>query len=93
MFNGYGDQVAGLYAGIDLNARPVRVLYGALHFLTYAVLDRLAALDFSATTGSWMAYRALAAAVSHDIYRRPFIAVGFTAFALMIPLAARRRPA
>jgi sulfoxide reductase heme-binding subunit YedZ len=61
--------------------------YGALHFLTYAVLDRLAAQDFSATTVSWMASRALAAAVSHDIYRRPFIAVGFTAFALMIPLA------
>jgi len=61
--------------------------YGALHFLTYVILDRLAGLDLSDTNGSWMAARALAAAVSGDICKRPFIAVGFTAFALMIPLA------
>lgn len=62
-------------------------LYGGLHFLTYVALDRLAGLDLSETNLSWMAYRALAAAVSRDIYKRPFIAAGFTAFALMIPLA------
>jgi sulfoxide reductase heme-binding subunit YedZ len=62
-------------------------LYGGLHFLTYVVLDRLAGLDYSETNVSWTAYRALVAAVSRDIYKRPFIAVGFTAFALMIPLA------
>ena len=62
-------------------------LYGSLHFLTYVILDRLAGLDLSETNASWMIYRALAAAVSRDIYKRPFIAVGFTAFALMIPLA------
>ena len=61
--------------------------YGGLHFLTYLILDRLAGVDFSDTNGWWMVYRALAAAVSRDIYKRPFIAVGFTAFAVMIPLA------
>jgi len=61
--------------------------YGSLHVLTYVILDRLAGLDLSETNASWMAARALVAAVSGDIYKRPFIAVGFTAFALMIPLA------
>jgi len=63
-------------------------LYGGLHVLTYVILDRLAGLDLSGVNDSWMVSRALAAAVSRDIYKRPFIAVGFTAFALMIPLAA-----
>ena len=62
--------------------------YGGLHFLTYVVLDRLSGLDASDTHGAWMACRTLVAAVTHDIRQRPFIAVGFTAFALMIPLAA-----
>lgn len=61
--------------------------YGGLHFLTYVIFDRLAGLDFSETNVSWMTCRALSAAVSRDIYKRPFIAVGFTALALMIPLA------
>jgi methionine sulfoxide reductase heme-binding subunit len=61
--------------------------YGGLHFLTYIILDRLASLDLSETNVSWVAGRALGAAVSHDIIKRPFIAVGFTAFAIMIPLA------
>jgi sulfoxide reductase heme-binding subunit YedZ len=61
--------------------------YGGLHLLTYVILDRLAGLDPFDMNGSWMVPRALAAAVSGDIYKRPFIAVGFTAFALMIPLA------
>src|SRR5262245_35338411 len=61
--------------------------YGGLHFATYVIFDRLAGLDFSEAKGGWLASRALAAAVRLDIYQRPFIAVGFTAFALMIPLA------
>jgi sulfoxide reductase heme-binding subunit YedZ len=61
--------------------------YGGLHFSTYVIFDRLAGLDFSETNVSWMTFRALSAAVSRDIYKRPFIAVGFTALALMIPLA------
>jgi len=61
--------------------------YGSLHFLTYVVLDRLAGLDLSDTNASWMAGRSLVAAVGRDVYKRPFVAVGFTAFTLMIPLA------
>jgi sulfoxide reductase heme-binding subunit YedZ len=61
--------------------------YGGLHFLTYVILDRFAGTDLSDMDGSWVALRALAEAVSRDISKRPFIAVGFTAFALMIPLA------
>jgi len=59
---------------------PVRVrrelglfafFYASLHFLVYVFLDQ--ALDLSA--------------IFLDIAKRPFITVGFTAFALMIPLA------
>src|SRR5262245_10702797 len=51
--------------------------YGVLHFLTYIILDRFAGLDLSEMNASWMTLRALAAAVSSDIYKRPFIGVGF----------------
>lgn len=61
-------------------------LYGSVHFLTYLILDRLAGLDLAETNVSWMTCRALAEAVSQDIYKRPFVAAGFMAFALMIPL-------
>jgi sulfoxide reductase heme-binding subunit YedZ len=46
--------------------------YGSLHFMTYLYLDQF--LDFNS--------------ILHDIPKRPFITVGFTAFVLMIPLAA-----
>lgn len=46
--------------------------YGCLHFLTYIWLDQFFDLH----------------SVYKDIYKRPFITVGFTAFVLMIPLAA-----
>lgn len=46
--------------------------YGTLHFLIWLVVDR--GLD--------------AASMLKDIGKRPFITVGFTAFVLMIPLAA-----
>ncbi len=46
--------------------------YGTLHFLTYLVLDQFFAFD----------------EIVADIVKRPFITVGFTAFVLMIPLAA-----
>ncbi len=45
--------------------------YAALHFSTYMVLD----LDFDF------------AAIAKDIWKRPYITVGFSALALMIPLA------
>ena len=45
--------------------------YGCLHFITYLWLDQ--SLDL--------------ASISKDIYKRPFITAGFTAFILMVPLA------
>lgn len=46
--------------------------YGTLHFLTYLWLDQFFDL----------------AAIAKDIGKRPFITAGFTAFSLMVPLAA-----
>ena len=46
--------------------------YGTIHFSIYFVLDRSLMFD-----GLW-----------EDIVKRPYITVGFTAFVLMIPLAA-----
>ncbi len=46
--------------------------YGSLHFLTYFWLDKF--FDFHA--------------IAKDVVKRPFITAGFTAFALMVPLAA-----
>lgn len=45
--------------------------YALLHFLTYVAIDQ---------TFDW-------ASILEDITKRPFIAVGFTAFVLLIPLA------
>lgn len=45
--------------------------YGALHFLTYIWFDR--AFNFKSAVG--------------DIVQRPFIAVGFASFLIMVPLA------
>ncbi len=45
--------------------------YGSLHFLTYLWLDKFFALD----------------EIVKDVYKRPFITVGFTALTLMVPLA------
>jgi methionine sulfoxide reductase heme-binding subunit len=62
--------------------------YGTLHFLIWVIVDRFAGLDFSAGFAAWSTARGLAAAVGEDIYKRPFITVGFTALMLMVPLAA-----
>jgi methionine sulfoxide reductase heme-binding subunit len=61
--------------------------YGSLHFLTYTIADRFAGLDFPDGIVAWSTVRNLAASVAADIYKRPFITVGFTAFILMVPLA------
>lgn len=70
-------RMAGLFA----------FFYGTLHFATYAIADRYAGLDL--TTGYWSASvaRALVRSVSDDIYKRPFITIGFTAWLTMLPLA------
>ncbi len=61
--------------------------YGSLHFLIYVIADRFAGLDFPDGIVAWSTVRNLAASVGEDIYKRPFITIGFTAFVLMVPLA------
>jgi len=61
--------------------------YGTLHFLTYVIADRFAGLDFPDGMLAWSTARNLAKSVSDDIYKRPFITVGFTAWTTMVPLA------
>jgi sulfoxide reductase heme-binding subunit YedZ len=74
--------------------------YGTLHLLTYAIADRFAELDQAA---GWVeaigsghvpggalvvsTARALIASVGEDIYKRPFITIGFAAWLSMLPLA------
>ena len=62
--------------------------YGTLHLLTYVILDRFAGLDFPNGIVAWRTVRDLAASIGPDIYKRPFITMGFTAFTSMVPLAA-----
>jgi sulfoxide reductase heme-binding subunit YedZ len=62
--------------------------YGSLHFLTYAIVDRYAGLDFSdGVYFGWGVAGKLAASVGEDIYKRPFITIGFTTLMLLLPLA------
>ena len=62
--------------------------YGTLHFLTWIIVDRFASLDFPNGMASWTTVRGLTVSIGMDIYKRPFITVGFTAFMGMLPLAA-----
>jgi sulfoxide reductase heme-binding subunit YedZ len=62
-------------------------LYATLHFLTYVIVDRFAGLDFSNGMMSWTTGVNLAKSVGDDIYKRPFITVGFAAWLTMLPLA------
>ena len=61
--------------------------YGTLHFLVYTIADRFAGLDFPNGIVSWTTVQKLAASVGEDIYKRPFITIGFTTLMLMLPLA------
>lgn len=61
--------------------------YGTLHFLIYVIADRFAGLDFEDGVLAWSTARALAASIWDDIYERPYITVGFSAFVGMMPLA------
>ena len=61
--------------------------YGTLHFLTYVIADRFAGLDFPDGIVAWSTLRNLVHSVGEDIYKRPFITIGFTAWMTMLPLA------
>jgi sulfoxide reductase heme-binding subunit YedZ len=71
-------RMAGLFA----------FFYGTLHFLTYVIADRFASLDFPNGIVAWTTVVNLAKAIGDDIYKRPYITVGFTALMTMVPLAA-----
>jgi sulfoxide reductase heme-binding subunit YedZ len=70
-------RMAGLYA----------FFYGSLHFLIYVIVDRFAALDFPDGIVALSTVRNLLVSVSEDIYKRPFITIGFTTLMLLLPLA------
>ena len=61
--------------------------YGTTHFLIYVIADRFAGLDFPDGIVSLTTVRNLAASVGEDIYKRPFITIGFLTWLLMVPLA------
>jgi len=62
--------------------------YGSIHFLIYVVADRFAGLvEFPQGIVSWDTASRLMASIWDDIYKRPYITVGFTALVLMLPLA------
>ncbi len=61
--------------------------YASLHFLTYVIVDRFAGLDFPNGIASWTTVVNLGKAVWDDVYKRPFITIGFTALVSMVPLA------
>ena len=62
--------------------------YGSLHFLIYVIADRFAGLDFPDGIVASSTVTNLLKSVAADVYKRPFITIGFTAFTLMAPLAA-----
>ncbi|MGE3178210.1 MAG: sulfite oxidase heme-binding subunit YedZ [Vicinamibacterales bacterium] len=70
-------RMAGLFA----------FFYGSLHFLIYVIVDRFAGLDFPDGIWAWSTVVNLARSVGEDIYKRPFITIGFTALMIMLPLA------
>jgi len=70
-------RMAGLFA----------FFYGSLHFLIYVIADRFAGLDFPDGIVAWSTVGNLIASVADDIYKRPFITIGFTTLMIMLPLA------
>ena len=70
-------RMAGLFA----------FFYATTHFLIYVIADRFAGLDFPNGIVSFTTARNLVASVGEDIYKRPFITIGFTALLLLVPLA------
>jgi sulfoxide reductase heme-binding subunit YedZ len=61
--------------------------YGTTHFLIYVIADRFAGLDFPDGIVSFTTVRNLAVSVGEDIYKRPFITIGFLTWLLLLPLA------
>jgi methionine sulfoxide reductase heme-binding subunit len=61
--------------------------YGSVHLLIFVVADRLASLGFPSILLS-QTIRDLAASIGAEIFKRPYITVGFAAWVCMLALAA-----
>jgi len=61
--------------------------YGTLHFLIYIIADRFAGLDFPDGIVALSTVRNLLASIWDDIYKRPYITIGFLGWSAMVPLA------
>ena len=61
--------------------------YGSVHLLIYVVADRMAGLDYPNGIVAWTTVTGLATSVGADVFKRPFITIGFTAWLCMLPLA------
>jgi methionine sulfoxide reductase heme-binding subunit len=61
--------------------------YGTVHLMIYIGLDRYPGVDLSAGIVAAATLRNVAASIGQDIYKRPFITVGFSAWLSMLPLA------
>jgi sulfoxide reductase heme-binding subunit YedZ len=70
-------RMAGLFA----------FFYGTTHLVIYLVLDRLAGLGVFGGLIGWSTIGEFLRSVGSDIYERPFITIGFTAWVCMLPLA------
>jgi methionine sulfoxide reductase heme-binding subunit len=70
-------RMAGLFA----------FFYATTHFLIYVIADRFAGLDFPDGIVSFTTVGKLVASVGEDIYKRPFITIGFLTWLLLLPLA------
>lgn len=60
--------------------------YGSLHLSVFIVADRFASLGFPSPL-SWPAIRDLAVSIVTEVYKRPYITVGFTSWLIMLALA------
>ena len=66
--------------------------YGTLHFLAYLIFDRFAGLEFQGGASWWKTAADLTSYTAADIIQRPFLAIGFVSFLIMVPLAASSSP-
>jgi sulfoxide reductase heme-binding subunit YedZ len=60
--------------------------YASLHLIIFVVADRFASLGFPSPL-SWPAIRDLAMSIGAEVYKRPYIAVGFSSWSIMLALA------
>ena len=60
--------------------------YGSLHLSIFVVADRYASLGFPSPL-NWAATRDLAVSIGAEVVKRPYIALGFTSWLIMLALA------